>query len=317
MARILIVDDEKDLQILIHQRFRKKIQDKSFEFIFAHNGLEALEALKSQQPVDILVTDIHMPGMDGLTLLSKLPLYSPQTRSIVLSAYDDIQNLRRAMNYGAYDFMTKPLNFMEFEDILARSLQQRNPAALSLEKTSISSVEKEKRYFETFEKDFFQTDLSVFSILSLKPLFPASDSNIILDFFAAEQGYALLAVIADDDYALSKLSLIKIRDVLRAFSLSKPDHPNDWIKSLQPYQKKFIQSNVAVMVAWVNLSASKVKMACFPEEVFFLQEHKSPLKQALKGNHPIFLKETVVLYESRTFNKIIPLISFNKKLPSC
>jgi len=120
VARILIVDDEKDLQVLIRQRFRKQIQIKHYEFIFAHNGLEALEILQNAQPIDILITDIHMPGMDGLTLLSKVPTYSTQICAIVLSAYDDVQNLRRAMNCGAYDFITKPINFVEFEGILEK-----------------------------------------------------------------------------------------------------------------------------------------------------------------------------------------------------
>jgi len=112
-TKILVVDDEPDLELLIRQRFRQMIQSRQLEFIFAHNGVEALSVLQRERDVEILLTDINMPKMDGLTLLARLretPVNS-MLRSIIVSAYGDMENIRTAMNRGAFDFITKPIDF--------------------------------------------------------------------------------------------------------------------------------------------------------------------------------------------------------------
>ncbi len=115
--KILVVDDEPDLELLIRQRFRKKIQQKELEFVFAPNGVEALNVLEREPDVEILLTDINMPQMDGLTLLSRLreQVINPILKSIVVSAYGDMENIRTAMNRGAFDFITKPIDFNDLE----------------------------------------------------------------------------------------------------------------------------------------------------------------------------------------------------------
>ncbi|MBW4630856.1 MAG: AAA-like domain-containing protein [Iphinoe sp. HA4291-MV1] len=114
-AKILVVDDEPDLEPLLCQAFRKKIRQKQFELIFAQNGLEALEKLQAEPDIDIVLTDIYMPEMDGLTLLTKLNDLYPIIKSVIISAYGDIENIRTAMNRGAFDFLTKPINFQDLE----------------------------------------------------------------------------------------------------------------------------------------------------------------------------------------------------------
>lgn len=111
MAKILVVDDEVDLEILIKQRFRQKIRDRQYEFFFAVNGKDALEKIVVHPDIDVILTDINMPEMDGLTLLSKLNIQYPLIKAVIVSAYGDTENIRTAMNRGAYDFITKPINF--------------------------------------------------------------------------------------------------------------------------------------------------------------------------------------------------------------
>src|SRR4029077_18332399 len=137
-AKILAVDDEPDFELLITQRFRRQIRDKEFEFRFAHHGEEALALLAAEPDIDLLLLDINMPVMDGLTLLAKLRELRTEVRTIMVSAYGDMENLRTAMNRGAFDFVTKPVDFTDLEitvrktidDLIRlRDIDQRRAAA--------------------------------------------------------------------------------------------------------------------------------------------------------------------------------------------
>jgi PAS domain S-box-containing protein len=122
-AKILVVDDESDLEPLICQKFRRKIRQKEIEFFFAHDGLEALLQLEAQPDIDIVLTDINMPKMDGLTLLTNLSEQYPTIHSIIISAYGDMENIRAAMNRGAFDFLMKPLNLQDLEITTNKTLR--------------------------------------------------------------------------------------------------------------------------------------------------------------------------------------------------
>lgn len=123
MAKILVADDETDLEVLILQKFRRQIRESKYEFVFALNGVEALEKLKENPDVDMVLTDINMPQMDGLTLLDKLKQVNPMLQSVIVSAYGDMENIRVAMNRGAYDFITKPVNFEDLEITMNKTLE--------------------------------------------------------------------------------------------------------------------------------------------------------------------------------------------------
>jgi phosphoserine phosphatase RsbU/P len=110
-ARILIVDDEPDVEVLMKQRFRKHIKEGRFTLLFAHNGIEALEVLAKEPDIRLVISDINMPEMDGLTLLKNINDKFPDVIPIIVSAYGDMNNIRAAMNLGAFDFVTKPINF--------------------------------------------------------------------------------------------------------------------------------------------------------------------------------------------------------------
>ena len=121
-AKILAVDDEPDFELLITQRFRRQIRDQEFEFRFAHHGEEALAALSAEPDIDLMLLDINMPVMDGLTLLSELRERQLEVQAIIVSAYGDMTNLRTAMNRGAFDFVTKPVDLRDLEITVRKAL---------------------------------------------------------------------------------------------------------------------------------------------------------------------------------------------------
>lgn len=123
MAKILVVDDEADLETLIRQKFRQKIREQQYEFIFAINGVKALEQLEQHHDVDVVFSDINMPEMDGLTLLSRLNEQNGLLKSVIVSAYGDMDNIRTAMNRGAFDFITKPVNFEDLELTMEKTIR--------------------------------------------------------------------------------------------------------------------------------------------------------------------------------------------------
>ncbi|MEB3831594.1 putative bifunctional diguanylate cyclase/phosphodiesterase [Phormidium sp. CCY1219] len=124
VAKILVVDDELELERLILQRFKKNIRNQKFEFIFARNGKEALETLAHEvPPVDTILTDLRMPEMDGLILLDRIKEIDETLKAVVVSAYGDMVNIRTAMNRGAFDFLTKPIDFRDLEITINKTVE--------------------------------------------------------------------------------------------------------------------------------------------------------------------------------------------------
>jgi adenylate cyclase len=122
-ARILVVDDEPDLEVLVLQKFRRQIRDGAISFLFARDGVDALSTLSANSDIDLVVTDINMPRMDGLSLLAKLQESEDKVSAIVVSAYGDMANIRTAMNRGAFDFVTKPIDFVDLETTITKTMR--------------------------------------------------------------------------------------------------------------------------------------------------------------------------------------------------
>ena len=120
--KILVVDDEPDLEPLMLQRMRRAIRSGTYDFVFARNGVEALEQLSADPDIDMVLSDINMPQMDGLTLLEQIPSVTEDIRSVIISAYGDMKNIRTAMNRGAFDFVTKPIDFDDLQLTIQRTL---------------------------------------------------------------------------------------------------------------------------------------------------------------------------------------------------
>jgi adenylate cyclase len=125
-ATILVVDDEPDLETLVTQSFRKRVRGGEIEFLFAHDGVEALKVLSQRPDVDLLLSDINMPRMDGLTLLEELQKADEKLATLIVSAYGDMANIRTAMNRGAFDFLTKPIDFADLEATIDKTVRHVN-----------------------------------------------------------------------------------------------------------------------------------------------------------------------------------------------
>ncbi|MCJ8164197.1 response regulator [Pontibacter sp. E15-1] len=122
-ANILVVDDEADLELLIKQKFRRQIRENTYKFVFAQNGVDALLKLSEHPELDIVLSDINMPEMDGLTLLTKIPESNPIIKTVIVSAYGDMENIRTAMNRGAFDFVCKPVDFEDLELTVEKTMR--------------------------------------------------------------------------------------------------------------------------------------------------------------------------------------------------
>ena len=122
-ATILLVDDEPDLEDLVVQKFRRQIRDGAMNFLFARDGIEALSVVEANDGIDMVLSDINMPRMDGLSLLQKLQEADEKLSTVIVSAYGDMANIRTAMHRGAFDFLTKPIDFADLETTIAKTIR--------------------------------------------------------------------------------------------------------------------------------------------------------------------------------------------------
>ena len=139
-AKILVVDDEPDVAALVGQHFRDKIRSGDYEFVFAADGAEALDRLREHPDLDVALTDLHMPGMGGLTFLEHAGEINPILRTVVVSAYGDMANVRKAMNRGAFDFLVKPIDLDDLEVTVERTLKHVASARKAAQSTEENSL---------------------------------------------------------------------------------------------------------------------------------------------------------------------------------
>lgn len=175
VPKILVVDDEPDLEILVTQKFRRHIRDGRLQFDFAENGVEALLKVKDNPDYSLILTDINMPKMDGLTLLEKLRGKArADLKTVVVSAYGDMENIRTAMNRGAYDFITKPIDFTDLETTIDKTVDEVDRIRLAMNAQDQLST--------------FQYELSTAARIQQKILkrdFPAYPERKDFDIFAS------------------------------------------------------------------------------------------------------------------------------------
>ena len=196
-STVLVVDDEPDLEALVLRRFRRQIRERQISFVFARDGLEALQSIEQHPHVDLVVLDINMPRMDGLSLLAKLQEREDKKLAIVVSAYGDMSNIRTAMNRGAFDFLTKPIDFADLESTIQKTIRhievlreaRRRQADAERAHASLSryfSPELAKRLAAVDGDDGMQVhwrDIAVIftDITGFTSLVETADSNVLTD----------------------------------------------------------------------------------------------------------------------------------------
>ncbi len=154
-SKILLVDDEPYIEDLVRQKFRKQIKENQLEFEYVSNGKIALEKLKNDDSYDLMLTDINMPVMDGLTLLEKLRENNILTKAVVVSAYADLSNIRTAMNRGAFDFITKPIDLADLEATIKKTILEMEmlrkgiEASRNLDDALLQKAEAQQKTLET------------------------------------------------------------------------------------------------------------------------------------------------------------------------
>ena len=195
-VKIMIVDDEADMELLMRQKFRSQLREKKYEFVFALNGLEALTKLIEHPDISIILSDINMPEMDGLTLLAKVnELKNPALKTVIVSAYGDMDNIRTAMNRGAFDFITKPINFEDLEITINKTIEHINIL--------------QKAYREHEQLVAIQHDLSIAREIQqsiLPKVFPAFPGRKDFDLFASMKAAKVVGgdfydfFLIDDDH---------------------------------------------------------------------------------------------------------------------
>ncbi len=221
LSKILIVDDEPDLEELIRQKFRRKIASGEYQFEFAHNGLQALDKINSEGEFSLVFTDINMPEMDGLALLSKINELDPAFKTIVVSAYGDMDNIRTAMNRGAFDFLTKPIDFSDFETILTKSILEYNKIIegitakenlinARLDKERAEQSEKFKQQFLSNMSHEIRTPLNAIKGMTLMLLKENLEANQQRNLEIIRKSTDNLIVIINDILDMSKIEAGKL-----------------------------------------------------------------------------------------------------------
>jgi len=282
-TKILVVDDEADLELLIKQKFRRKIRENVYEFLFASNGQEALNRVQEHPDLDIVLSDINMPVMDGLTLLSKLPEANPVVKTVMVSAYGDMENIRTAMNRGAFDFVCKPVDFNDLEltmDKTASHVQQTRETLRAIQENNILKMYVDETVLNVMGKPGFENKLMVSEMVEATVVFmdicgftalsevlpPANVVGLLNKYFdqmvqevIAQGGYidkfmgdAVMAVFRGD-YHLDRAidAALSVRTVIKANEDTLPDG--------QPYRPQVsIGINTGEMVCG-NIGSASLK----------------------------------------------------------
>jgi sigma-B regulation protein RsbU (phosphoserine phosphatase) len=199
-VKTLVVDDEPDLELLVRQKFRRQIREEVFEFVFAQNGAEAIAQLQADPRIDLVLTDINMPVMDGLTLLSRVNELNSVIKTVVVSAYGDMQNIRTAMNRGAYDFLTKPIDFDDLTATIHKTAEHVQDLKQAREEhAQLSAIQQELNVATRIQQAILPCDFPAFpgvkEIELYAELIPAREvGGDFYDFFLIDENRLGLAI---------------------------------------------------------------------------------------------------------------------------
>ena len=289
-AKILFVDDEPDQVKLMQRMFRRKIRSGELSLLFASDGEEALAILKEEPDVDIVVSDINMPRMDGLTLLEHLDHIENPLKAIIVSAYGDMKNIRIAMNKGAFDFVTKPVEFEDLETTIHKSLaaiEELRAARRQLDEAEHARTNL-SRFFspniayqlinhpdelevggERKDLTFLFTDLADFT-----PLVESSEPDIIVGLLNEYLG-EMTNLVFDHGGTIDKV----VGDAIHALfgaPLSQPDHARRALQcalEMDDYAQSFAAAKqadgIALGITRIGINSGPAIVGNFGGESFF------------------------------------------------
>jgi adenylate cyclase len=213
MAKILVVDDEPDLEVLIKQRFRKQIRDRKYEFIFAINGADALEKIRDAEDLDIVLSDINMPEMDGLTLLDKMGSMYPIIKAVIVSAYGDMDNIRIAMNRGAFDFITKPVNFEDLDMTILKTIghvtqtrqtlkaiRENNILRMYVDETVLNFMSKPEYESSLLKNETVEATVAFIDICGFTSITETEAPNVVVNMLNSYFDVIVKEIIAQNGY---------------------------------------------------------------------------------------------------------------------
>jgi len=232
---ILVVDDEPDLEMLVRQKFRKKIKDEELKFIFAADGVDALAKLKENRDIALVLSDINMPRMDGLTLIREIGNLDSLKKVVIVSAYGDMQNIRTAMNLGAFDFLTKPIDFKDLEITIYKTIEYVEEAADAQKKLEeLSAIKHELDLARAIQESILPDEVPRMPGLEVQALYlPASRiGGDYYDFhIIGKKGLnAILTDVAGHGVPAALIaSMVKIAYTLQEENADKPELVNDYI----------------------------------------------------------------------------------------
>ena len=228
--KVLVVDDEPDLEPLLLQRMRRAIRSGRYEFVFANNGLDALDKLNQHEDIDMVLSDINMPQMDGLTLLEQIPEVDPNIRCVIVSAYGDMDNIRTAMNRGAFDFVTKPIDFRDLRVTIDRTLSHIEEWKAALQsRDQLVAIQNELSVASTIQQSILPTE---FPYTDQYSVYGSMESarNVGGDFFdviTLSDGHLGLAIADVSDKGVpAALFMMSSRTLLKGAAIGLPD-PGD------------------------------------------------------------------------------------------
>ncbi len=240
-VKILVVDDEPDLELLVRQKFRRLIREKELEFAFARNGAEALERLREDPQTDLVLTDINMPVMDGLALLSRITELDSTIKTVVISAYSDMGNIRTAMNRGAYDFLTKPIDFEDLTTTINKTAQHAQMLKQALrEREQLSAIQQELNVATRIQQSILPSEFPPFPGVKEFDLYaemiPAREvGGDFYDFFLLDQDRLGLAIGDVSDKGVPAAIFMAVtRTLLKSIALAGP-RPSDCLRQLNQF----------------------------------------------------------------------------------
>ncbi len=266
MAKILVVDDEPDLELLLRQKFRRQIRKGVLTLVFAQNGVEALKQLEAHADVDMVLSDINMPQMDGLTLLNQLNELNRDLRAVIVTAYGDMKNIRTAMNRGAFDFITKPIDFQDLEATIAKTLAHLEVMREALRsRDELVAIRRELGVAARMQESILPTDFPTDARYEIHAaMTPALEvGGDFYDFFGLEDGRTGI-VMADvsGKGVPAALFMMVSRTLMKGTAIGEPDPA----KALAEVNQLLVESNeesmfVTVFYASFDPESGRLKFA--------------------------------------------------------